>query len=566
MLIQKIKKQLVLLSLLGLVLVAAFYLLLQSDTGAKLISGYLSNGDYSIKIGAVSHSLKTPTKITLNQVDIVQNKTGTALLQSENITFSFSFLRLWKTHSWDLIIIKNAQLSLDLTSKARPFVQSDRLQLQNVALKLKNTYGDTIQAIDINGGIAPWISSLSPDSNPVQFDLTAGQIISDGLTLERLAISGFEKGKVIYLTNFGGNIDKGFFIGQGGRLVNDDWQIDDLQINHLTIENEITFKRLLARHDTMPKIHIRTLNVVDSSVNFPRLKIEKANIEIKNLMYSNDWGNENTAVIFDARSIRWHDELFVAPALKLVFFSDRMIIEHATSKWHKGMISMEGRWQKGEWELKKLVFTGINLLLPDDWLSGFSHLTLPNYFSNLTIKTWKMKSSAIVSTNPTLAMQITGAEATGNNIGLIRNKKIHFRPENLHLRADNATLNGIFLRLPELTAAPVKTYSNELEYVTEQTTQFTFDALVSNGILEGTLVIDFNRQQLTSMRLIGNSVNTAVLTAWHILSSPPEGNEFELSLFGIYNPKNFHGKMSIHNASLHKNYLIEENRILTKPN
>lgn len=556
----KVQRTLILLSAISFPLFSGAYLLLYSQIATHFLARYLSNQDYSIEIGA--YSLKMPNEIILKQVRLVDKETDKQLIQSENVTLSFTPKTLWQQGVWDCITIKNGQLEMGSFQKIRTFIKARQLQLQQVAITWINGDGQVLHTMDVNGNIALLSKATALKSQSLKFEFTAEKIMFADLLLKNIALSGFQKNNMLYITNFGGNINNGFFVGQAKRLANKSWQVSELHVNHINLEDETVFHLLTKNYKNIPKIIVHHFNLVDSSLNLPTLKIEKANLEMSHLVYENHWKIEDMIVNFDAESIRLYDELFIVPECKLYFTSQNVVIEKATSYWNKGVLSLKGEWQKGNLILENLSISGVRYTLPTDWLTKLYHARFPNFLSELTIKNLVLNPSLILDTDSSFPMQFSALEASGRNLVLIENNQFDIWQGKIMLNADNAAINGVIIQYPELTINVTDARSNHIKIPENRKLKIAFNTLISKGILEGSLAIDFKKHKLNHIILHGDAINSGVLASWHLIKNPPAKSHFQLHLSGSYDPLILGGKMMIKEQNQQKSYQVNNNRII----
>lgn len=558
----KIQRTLILLSAVGFASFAGAYLLLHSQITANFLARYLSNQHYSVEIGA--YSLQMPNEIILKQVKLVDKETNQQVMQGEKITLSFTPKILWKQGAWDCITIKNGQLEMGSFQKIGAFIKAKQLQLQQVAITWSNGGGQALRSMNVNGSIALLSKITAPKSQSLEFEFTAEKILFADLLLKNVALSGFQENNKLYISSFGGNINNGFFIGRAKRLANQSWQVNELQVNRINLEDERIFHLLAENYKNIPKIIIQHFNLVDSSLNLPTLKIEKAHLEVNHLVYENEWKTKDIVVNFDAESIRLYDELFIAPECKLYFTSQNMVVEKATSYWNKGFISLEGEWQKGNLILNNLSISGVRYTLPTDWLAKLYQARFPDFLSELTINNLILNPSLVLDTDSSFPMQFSALEASGHNLVLIKNNQFDIWQGKMTLNANDAAINGVGIQYPELNINVTDTPSNQAENPKNRKLKMAFNTLISKGILEGSSSIDFKTHKLNHITLHGDAIDSGVLASWHLVENPPAKNHFQLHLSGSYNPLILDGKMTIKEENQQKSYQVNNNRIVQR--
>lgn len=547
--------------LLAVILVGFFsiYTVLHTQWGIKRLSSYLSRGTYEITLDSISYSLRTPKQITLHALTLREKSTHSLLLNQATITLNFTPALLWRIGLWDRLHIRHGELNLDLLFFEKQVVTASQLQLENVTIIHSKIPSFSILGTEINGNITPFAQLHPRKIKPITFALTARHLHLGNLAIDNIILSGSIKNDQLVLSNIGGDIGHGFFLANAKRLPDGIWYIDNLQFSHLRLEDPNIIDLLTQAHFFLPKMHFSSINITDSSANLPQLKIERANLELKNADYDGGWRTEGTSVWFDADRVRWNDELFHDPEFLLHIGANTIHIDRASSQWRKGLISFNGSVQNNYWRLNTLTISDVQFILPNQ---GWEYMDHQWHFleniANLTIAQLTLKPSIVIDPNPEFPMQFSGLAATVQNIELIRNHQLNIWQGQGRLLADTASLNSIDIRYPEIILSAASASEDQ----TNIAPKLTFNALIEKGLVEGTLQSNLVSNIIAHLQLTANGVSSRVLIAWQMIHNPPTGDQFSLDLSGTSHPMDLNGILTISGQSSTQKYKIKHNRIV----
>ncbi|WP_392559044.1 hypothetical protein [Orbus mooreae] len=521
------------------------YLLIQTEFGAgyagKLLSHY--NDNYSISIGNVSHSIFKPYEIELENFTIQDKAKTVTYLSAQKMVVVLQKNNLLQSHSFDYVLIENGYVQ---SSATLPVLNSNILQLKNISLKYSTPKQDNQIALNnISGSIAPWSSQWMSERLDSQFTLTVENANYNQLNIDAIFIQGTQKDKVLTLSNVGGNIAHGFFTMKGHILANNHLNISQLRLNN--ISSQIDTSNIDDLSADLPETTIAQLSIINSSIVTPKFSIEKGNLDVKNVNYSNTWHIEKSDLAFNAQSIVWNNELIEAPLLKWYYDNDKIIVEQAMATWNHGNIKLSGRWQNDKLTIDNIIAVGLRYELPESWYQSLSSLPLTDYFpTDIVIKQFALMPSLIINTAPNFPFQFTAFEAFGNDIN------VHITKDELHIagkvlvKADSGTLNTVELNKPDLTLSLTPTNSTA-----------AFSTLINSGVLEGNATL-LTTKQLQSLTLDAYNVSSQILPLWHLINNPISANKYTLELHGDLQPLSLEGQFSTDE----KTYSIKNNQFV----
>lgn len=521
------------------------YFFLQTTWGAKYAGQILSHliPDYEFSIGKVSHSITHPYEITFENISI-QSKTQANNFDAEKLIVGLNTNDLFQYHTFNYLFIENGDIHI--SSNIQDDFNAQILSLKNVSINYENTTeNEKINLINIYGGIKPWNSQLLNKDINSQFDFTIEKANYNNWHLNSLIIQGNQTDRQLNFINFGGNIAQSAIIGKASILADHSLLIDQLKINKFNyqanFDNQLT--KYLAN---IPKITIKKLSILNSSLKLPDFTIEKGNLEITHLNYNQGWQIDKSDLTFNAESLILYDQQFDNPLLQWHSDDNQLNIEKAIAIWNKGNFAFSGNLQNKILNVNSLIASGIHYELPNNWynsltkVNGFNEL-----FTHIKIKQFTLMPSLIISTDPFLPFQFNAFETFGKNVEILSNANTLKLTGTVSIKAENGILNRVKLEKPDLILnfKPI-------------CTDLTFSSLVESGFLEGKGCL--TTKEVQSFTINAHGINSKILSAWHMVRNPLESEKFTTELNGTLYPLNLDGVLIIDNDR----YIISKNIML----
>ena len=138
-----------------LMLLLAFYILLQTRWGAGWITSWVNaHSDYHITFDEMDHSFSSPSHLVLKNVTFGRNGQP-ATLVAQKVDIGLSSRQLTEPSHVDTILLQKGTLNFSSSTAPLPF-RADRLQLSDMAFNSPNTDWD-LSAQRVNGGLSPWL-------------------------------------------------------------------------------------------------------------------------------------------------------------------------------------------------------------------------------------------------------------------------------------------------------------------------------------------------------------------------------------------------------------------------
>lgn len=539
---------LVLMAILWFVIILPYFLL-QTEIGArygsKLISHYSDN--YTISVESISHSIFKPYEIELKNLTI-QNKSATQIyLSAQQISMVLKKGDVWQTRSFDYVLVENGYIESS-AHHSNPDLNINVLRLKNITLSYVNDQPNTtITFNNISGSISPWSTKTINERQDSQFTLTIKEAKYNDVNIQSIFLQGKQQNNHLEITNLGGDIKQGFFTMKGSLLADNSLNINQLRLNNINLNSPIDNDNLQKLMTHLPSITIEQLSILNSSIATPMLTIEKGNLEVKNVSYSNHWQLENSDLAFNAQSILWNQQLIEKPLLKWHYDNNKIIIEQGIASWSKGDFKLSGSWQNQQLTIDNIIAGGIRYELPLNWYHSLSSIKLADFLpGNITVKKFTLMPSLIIDTDPNLPFQFTAFEAFGNNINIDSSNNQLKLIGTVFVKADSGTLNTIELNKPDL----------QLD-LTKNAADLTFSALIDQGVLEGKAKLS-TTNQLQSLTLNAHSVASQILARWYLVNNPLESNKYTLELQGNLQPLSLDGQFKSNGNT----YSIKNNQFM----
>ncbi|QIQ20703.1 AsmA family protein [Zophobihabitans entericus] len=536
------------------------YFLLQTSFGANFVADSLlsQQSPYQFLIKNIDHSFANPYEITLNNVSILDKESQQHLLLAGKVVLALNKSNPLQLKSFDYILIKDGIINYPQTIKATEAIQANLLQLLNVEVMFQDEH--TLSMQRVNGGIKPWsLGELIDRNKDFQFHFTIESLTLDQFTTQSVVIEGLQKNQTVFFNSFGGNINKGFFTSKARYLPDNSWLIDELQLNHLNLQTSLSLQELQNVTSHWPKMNINYLALLNSTLDSPELKIERANLVVRRLQHNEDkWQLNNGNITFNADNLVWQEELFTQPVIQLSGQDQRLNIDKLITSWQKGIINLSGQWQDNQLSLDQVAIMGINYTLPESWQTYLSDHKLPDTLQTINIKNFRVMPSILIDIQPEFPMQYTYLEASGNNLQLAANNQWGLWQGKLSLKAEHSTVNTVTLR--HMAA------SLDIQEPKGDTTPdilVSMNALTTDGLLDASGKINLAENKVSNAELSGYSVDPVLLSRWKLIDNPPSDNNFILRVDGQISPLNLNGTLALKQLNRTLLYQVKQNHRVT---
>lgn len=488
-----------------LLVIVAFYFLLQTRWGARQISHWLTdNTAYQVTFDAMDHRFSSPSHILLKNVTFGRDGKP-ATLVAKDVDIGLSSRQITDPLHVDTILLQDGTLNLSPSNAPLPFA-ADRLQLKNMALNSPET-GWELSAQRVSGGVMPW----APEAGNVlgqkaHIQMSAGSLSLNGIPATNALIEGDINGSEVNLTTVGADMARGSLTGNARRNSDGSWLVDNLRLNDIRLQSDKSLLDFLAPLTTVPSLQIGRLDVTDASLQGPNWAVTDLDLNLRNLTLSDGgWQSTDGKISLNASEFIYGSLHLLDPILNAEFSEQGIALRQFTSRWEGGMVRSAGNWFRAgnALVLDDMVFAGLEYTLPQNWKTLWME-PLPAWLQNVTLKKFGANRNLVIDIDPDFPWQITALDGYGANLQLAKNGQWGIWSGSATLNGAAATFNRIDVRRPSIALNADASNVN----VTE------LSAFTEKGILEATATISQQPQRHTSVTLNGRGVPLNILQQW----------------------------------------------------
>lgn len=488
-----------------LLVIVAFYFLLQTRWGARQISHWLTdNTAYQVTFDAMDHRFSSPSHILLKNVTFGRDGKP-ATLVAKDVDIGLSSRQITDPLHVDTILLQDGTLNLSPSNAPLPFA-ADRLQLKNMALNSPET-GWELSAQRVSGGVMPW----APEAGNVlgqkaHIQMSAGSLSLNGIPATNALIEGDINGSEVSLTTVGADMARGSLTGNARRNSDGSWLVDNLRLNDIRLQSDKSLLDFLAPLTTVPSLQIGRLDVTDASLQGPDWAVTDLDLNLRNLTLSaGGWQSTDGKISLNASEFIYGSLHLLDPILNAEFSEQGIALRQFTSRWEGGMVRSAGNWFRAgnALVLDDMVFAGLEYTLPQNWKTLWME-PLPAWLQNVTLKKFGANRNLVIDIDPDFPWQITALDGYGANLQLAKNGQWGIWSGSATLNGAAATFNRIDVRRPSIALNADASNVN----VTE------LSAFTEKGILEATATISQQPQRHTSVTLNGRGVPLNILQQW----------------------------------------------------
>ena len=488
-----------------LLVIVAFYFLLQTRWGARQISHWLTdNTAYQVTFDAMDHRFSSPSHILLKNVTFGRDGKP-ATLVAKDVDIGLSSRQITDPLHVDTILLQDGTLNLSPSNAPLPFA-ADRLQLKNMALNSPET-GWELSAQRVSGGVMPW----APEAGNVlgqkaHIQMSAGSLSLNGIPATNALIEGDINGSEVNLTTVGADMARGSLTGNARRNSDGSWLVDNLRLNDIRLQSDKSLLDFLTPLTTVPSLQIGRLDVTDASLQGPDWAVTDLDLNLRNLTLSDGgWQSTDGKISLNASEFIYGSLHLLDPILNAEFSEQGIALRQFTSRWEGGMVRSAGNWFRAgnALVLDDMVFAGLEYTLPQNWKTLWME-PLPAWLQNVTLKKFGANRNLVIDIDPDFPWQITALDGYGANLQLAKNGQWGIWSGSATLNGAAATFNRIDVRRPSIALNADASNVN----VTE------LSAFTEKGILEATATISQQPQRHTSVTLNGRGVPLNILQQW----------------------------------------------------
>ncbi|MGU3414883.1 AsmA family protein [Enterobacteriaceae bacterium C34A] len=498
-----------------LLVVLAFYFLLQTRWGAREVSNWISaNTDYHIAFDAMDHRFSSPSHILLNNVTFGRDGKP-ATLVAKTVDIGLSSRQLTDPLHADTITLQDGTLNLSPSTAPFPF-EADTLQLSNMAFNSPET-GWALSAQRVTGGVSPWV----PEAGNVlgkqtQIQMSAGSMTLNGIPAENVLIQGSIDNGVVTLGTIGADIARGSLTGNAKRNADGSWLVDSMRLTDIRMQSDKSLADFFAPLTTVPSLTIGSLEVTDARLQGPDWAIADLDLSLRNLTLSQGgWNSDGGRLSMNADEFIYGSLHLMDPIFNAEFSPQGVALRQFTSRWEGGMVRTSGNWLRNgnALVLDDTAIAGLEYTLPQNWKQLWMD-PLPAWLQSVTLSKFTASRNLVIDIDPAFPWQVTSLDGYGDNLQLAKNGSWGVWSGNAALNAAAATFNRVDVRRPslKLVASPSQVNITELSAFTEK------------GILEATAGVSQLPQREVAINLNGRGVPLNILQEWGWPALPISGD------------------------------------------
>lgn len=510
-----IGKLIIYLLLALLLVVLAFYILLQTRWGASQVSNWVTvNTDYELNFDLMDHRFSSPSHLILENVTFGRDGKP-ATLVAKKVDIGLSSRQVTDPLHMDTITLFDGTLNLSPQTAPLPF-QADRLQLNNMAFNSPNTEWD-LSAQKVTGGVSPW----QPEAGNVlgknaQIQMSAGSLTLNGVPASNVLIQGQLNGKEVVLSTIGADMARGSLTGSALRNADGSWIIDSMRLNEIRLQSDKSLMDFFAPINTLPSLQIGRLEVTDARLQGPDWAVTDLDLSLRNLTLSKgDWQSQEGRLSMNASEFIYGSLHLFDPILNAEFSPQGIALRQFTSRWEGGMVRTSGNWLRDgkALVLDDAAIAGLEYTLPENWKTLWMD-PLPEWLNSVTLKKFGLSRNLVIDIDPAFPWQITSLDGYGANLQLAKDRQWGVWGGSATLNGAAATFNRVDVRRPSLALNANAATVN----ITD------LSAFTEKGILEATATVSQLPQRQTTVSLNGRGVPLNVLQQWGWPALPITGD------------------------------------------
>ncbi|MCF8584803.1 AsmA family protein [Enterobacter asburiae] len=510
-----IGKLLIYLLVALLIVLLAFYILLQTRWGASQVSSWVTvNTDYELSFDKMNHRFSSPSHIILENVTFGRDGKP-ATLVAKKVDIGLSSRQITDPLHMDTITLFDGTLNLSPQTAPLPF-QADRLQLNNMAFNSPNTEWD-LSAQKVTGGVSPW----QPEAgnvlgNNAQIQMSAGSLTLNSVPATNVLIEGQLNGKEVVLKTIGADMARGSLTGSALRNADGSWIIDTMRLNEIRLQSDKTLMAFFAPLASIPSLQIGRLDVTDARLQGPDWAVTDLDLSLRNLTLSKgDWQSQEGRLSMNASEFIYGSLHLFDPILNAEFSPQGMALRQFTSRWEGGMVRTSGNWLRDgkALVLDDVAIAGLEYTLPQNWKTLWME-PLPEWLNSVTLHKFGLSRNLVIDIDPAFPWQITSLDGYGANLQLVKDRQWGIWGGSATLNGAAATFNRVDVRRPSLALNANAATVNIPD----------LSAFTEKGILEATATVSQLPQRQTAVSLNGRGVPLNVLQQWGWPALPITGD------------------------------------------
>lgn len=498
-----------------LVVIIAFYFLVQTRWGAKQVSAWISaNSDYQLTFDAIDHRFSSPSHILLKNVTFGRDGKP-ATLDAKTVDIGLSSRQFTDPLHADAIIVQDGTLNLS-PATAPLAIRADRLQLINMAFNSPETGWD-LSAQRVTGGVSPWLPQAGNVlGSKADIMMSAGSLTLNGVPASNVLVQGSIDHSNVNLTTIGADVARGALTGTARRDAHGGWIVDSLQINDIRLQSDKTLQDFFAPLTTLPSLQINRLDVTDAQLQGPDWALIDLDLSLRDLTFSkDDWQSREGKLSMNASEFIYGSLHLNDPILNAAFSAQGVALSQFTSRWEGGMIRTSGNWLRDSKALvlDDFALAGLEYTLPANWKQLWM-TALPPWLQSVTVNRLTANRNLIIDIDPAFPWQLTALDGYGSYLQVAKNRQWGLWAGAAGLNAAAGTFNRVDVRRPsmKLNASASSITVSELSAFTEK------------GLLEATATVSQLPTRQLNVNVNGRGIPLTILQPWGWPALPISGD------------------------------------------
>lgn len=502
-----IGRLIVIVSGIVIIALAALYVLLQTQWGAKQLSQWVSsNTNYRLSFSQMDHTWSTPDHLMFNDVTLGYADKP-AIIVAKQLDIGLSSRQFSDPLDVDTLLLQQGSLTLHNNILPLP-LQASRLQLQDMDMDIDNRDGTwPLRAKRINGGIIPWHPTADNlFGKQAKLELSADSAMLKGASVSHILVQGLLDNGNLVLSTISADVARGTLTGNMSRTRDGAWKIGSLRLNDIRLQTEQSLTDFLAPLSEVTSLQIDSLDVIGAQLQGPAWAISDLDLSLRGLAFrQGDWHSDKGTLSANARELIWHSIHLEDPIINADLSPQGLLLRQFSSRWEGGMVRANGEWLRDGSNalMNEVVFTGLEYTLPEDWKALWMQ-PLPNWLAEMTINKLSASRNLIIDINPDWPFQFTALDAAATNLIIIRDHQWGLWDGKVSLNAASATFNRVDVRRPSLVLS-----ANPQQIILSK-----FSAFTEKGLLEAAATISQTPQRVTQVVLKGQGVPANILHPW----------------------------------------------------
>lgn len=484
---------------------AALYILLQTRWGAETFSQWVSrHTDYHLSFSKMDHSWSAPGHLIFR--DVTLSHTGQpGSLAAKAVDIGLSGQQFLDPLAVDSVLLDQGDLVLEKSGLLLP-IKAARLHLKDMSITASGTQWP-FSARRANAVIAPWHPDSShPFGKKADLELAADSLTLSELTATHVNLRGSLDNDNLTLSIQEANFARGSLTGGLRQRADGAWILDSLQLNNVRFQTEKSPEEIFRALNDMPPLTIHHLEIMGARLQGSAWAITDGDLDLQDVTIAGgEWKSEAGSLSVSAREVIWQSLHLQEPAISAELSSRGAGVHKLSTRWEGGLIQAEGEWLREGHRIiiNDLELKGLEYTLPENWPSLWMQ-PLPDWLAEVQIKRLSAQRNLIIDINPSWPFQLTGLDATADNLTIARHQQWGIWEGKAALSAVNATFNRVDIRRPSLmlTATPQQIILSDLR------------AFTGRGSLDLGATISQTPRRNIQLQLKGQRVPVDILHAW----------------------------------------------------